>query len=59
MFPSELRELRYNVVDVIKNKFVKRSDFILDVVDSMAKNVSDILKLPTFIEMQNSEIKNS
>ena len=43
------------VVDTIKNTFVKRSNFILDVVDGLAKNVSDILKLPTFIEMQNFE----
>lgn len=49
------RKFDSNVVDVIKNKFVKRSDFILDVVDNLAKNVSDILKLPTFIEMQNYE----
>lgn len=43
------------VVDSIKNKFVKRSNFILDVVDSMAKNVSEVLNLPTFIEMHNYE----
>ncbi len=43
------------VVDIIKNKFVNRSNFILDFVDSLAKNVSDVLKLPTFIEMQNYE----
>lgn len=42
-----------NVVDDIKNKFVSRSNFILDVVDGLAKNVSEVLKLPTFIEMQN------
>lgn len=41
------------VVDLIKDKFDRRSNFILDIVDSMAKNVSDVLKLPTFIEMQN------
>lgn len=44
-----------DVVDSIKNTFVKRSNFILDVVDDLAKNVSNILKLPTFIEMQNAE----
>lgn len=44
-----------DVVDSIKGKFVKRSNFILDVVDGIAKNVSDVLKLPTFIEMQNYE----
>jgi len=49
------RKFDSDVVDTIKNTFVKRSNFILDVVDGMAKNVSDILKLPTFIEMQNSE----
>lgn len=43
------------VVDLIKNKFVSRSNFILDVVDGLAKNVSDVLKLPTFIEMHNYE----
>jgi len=43
------------VVDLIKNKFVSRSNFILDVVDGLAKNVSDVLKLPTFIEMQKFE----
>lgn len=43
------------VVDSIKEKFDKRSNFILDVVDGLAKNVSDVLKLPTFISMQNSE----
>lgn len=43
------------VVDDIKNRFVKRSNFILDVVDGLAKNVSEVLKLPTFIEMQNAE----
>ncbi len=43
------------VVDSIKNKFVKRSNFILDVVDGLAKNMSDVLKLPTFVEMQNHE----
>ena len=50
-----------DVVDKIKNKFVSRSNFILDVVDSLAKNVSDVLKLPTFIEMHNYDnltIKN-
>lgn len=41
------------VVDTIKNKFVKRSNFILDVVDSLAKNVSEVLNLPTFFEMSN------
>lgn len=44
-----------NVVDDIKNKFVRRSNFILDVVDGLAKNVSEVLKLPTFIEMQNAQ----
>lgn len=44
-----------DVVDSIKEKFDKRSNFILDVVDGLAKNVSDVLKLPTFISMQNSE----
>lgn len=44
-----------DVVDDIKNRFVKRSNFILDVVDGLAKNVSEVLKLPTFIEMQNAE----
>jgi len=50
-----------DVVDDIKSKFVSRSNFILDIVDGLAKNVSDVLKLPTFIEMQNYEnltIKN-
>ena len=50
-----------DVVDDIKGKFVSRSNFILDIVDGLAKNVSDVLKLPTFIEMQNYEnltIKN-
>lgn len=42
-----------DVVDDIKGKFVSRSNFILDIVDSLAKNVSDVLKLPTFIEMHN------
>lgn len=49
------------VVDLIKDKFVNRSNFILDIVDGLAKNVSDVLKLPTFIEMQNYDnltIKN-
>ncbi|MGN0961092.1 MAG: heat-inducible transcriptional repressor HrcA [Christensenellales bacterium] len=49
------------VVDLIKEKFVSRSNFILDIVDGLAKNVSDVLKLPTFIEMQNYDnltIKN-
>ncbi|MBQ7352262.1 MAG: heat-inducible transcription repressor HrcA [Clostridia bacterium] len=43
------------VVDLIKNKFVGRSNFILDVVDTLAKNVCEVLKLPTFIEMHNYE----
>lgn len=47
------RKFDSDVVDVIKQRFEKRSTFILDVVDGLAKNVSDILKLPTFIEMQN------
>lgn len=49
------------VVDLIKDKFINRSNFILDIVDGFAKNVSDVLKLPTFIEMQNYDnlvIKN-
>lgn len=49
------------VVDLIKDKFVSRSNFILDIVDGFAKNISDVLKLPTFIEMQNYDnltIKN-
>lgn len=41
------------VVDTIRNKFVKRSNFILDVVDSLAKNVSEVLNLPTFFKMTN------
>ena len=49
------RKFDSKVVDDIKNKFVKRSNFILDVVDGLAKNVSDVLKLPTFIEMQNAD----
>lgn len=55
------KEFDSDVVDKIKNKFVSRSNFILDVVDSLAKNVSDVLKLPTFIEMHNYDnltIKN-
>ncbi len=55
------KEFDSDVVDKIKNKFVTRSNFILDVVDGLAKNVSDVLKLPTFIEMHNYEnltIKN-
>lgn len=50
-----------DVVDLIKDKFVSRSNFILDIVDGLAKNVSEVLKLPTFIEMQNYDnltIKN-
>lgn len=47
------KEFDSDVVDKIKNKFVNRSNFILDVVDGLAKNVSDVLKLPTFIEMHN------
>lgn len=50
-----------NVVDLIKNRFVSRSNFILDVVEELAKNVSDVLKLPTFVEMKNYDnltIKN-
>ncbi len=49
------RKFDNKIVDDIKNKFVKRSNFILDVVDGLAKNVSEVLKLPTFIEMQNAE----
>ena len=49
------RKFDSKIVDDIKNKFVKRSNFILDVVDGLAKNVSEVLKLPTFIEMQNAE----
>ena len=55
------KEFDSDVVDKIKNKFVTRSNFILDVVDGLAKNVSDVLKLPTFIEMHNYDnltIKN-
>jgi len=55
------KDFNSDVVDNIKNKFVSRSNFILDVVDSLAKNVSDVLKLPTFIEMKHYEnltIKN-
>lgn len=54
-------EFDTEVVDLIKNKFVSRSSFILDVVDGLAKNISEVLKLPTFIEMQNYDnlvIKN-
>lgn len=50
-----------DIVDDIKSKFVSRSNFILDIVDTLAKNVSDVLKLPTFIEMhhyENLTIKN-
>ncbi len=50
------RKFDSRVVDDIKNKFVKRSNFILDVVDGLAKNVSEVLKLPTFIEMQNASM---
>ena len=49
------------VVDDIKGRFINRSNFILDIVDGLAKNVSDVLKLPTFIEMhhyENLTIKN-
>lgn len=49
------RSFDKDIVEDIKNKFVKRSNFILDIVDGLAKNVSEILKLPTFIEMQNYE----
>lgn len=49
------RKFDNKIVDDIKNKFVKRSNFILDVVDGLAKNVSEVLRLPTFIEMQNAE----
>lgn len=49
------RKFDSEVVDDIRNKFVRRSDFILDVVDGLAKNVSEVLKLPTFIEMQNAK----
>lgn len=42
-----------DVVDDIKNRFINRSNFIMDIVDGLAKNVSDVLKLPTFIEMSN------
>lgn len=55
------KEFDSDVVDKIRNKFVTRSNFILDVVDALAKNVSDVLKLPTFIEMHNYDnliIKN-
>lgn len=47
------RKFDNDVVDTIRNKFERRSNFILDVVDGLAKNVSDVLKLPTFISMQN------
>ena len=47
------RKFDSDVVDSIKNKFEMRSNFILDVVDGLAKNVSEVLKLPTFISMQN------
>ena len=47
------RKFDSKVVDSIKSKFERRSNFILDVVDGLAKNVSEILKLPTFIEMHN------
>ena len=49
----ESRKFDNEVVDSIKQKFEKRSNFILDVVDGLAKNVSEVLKLPTFISMQN------
>ena len=58
---SKINKFVSDVVDKIKNKFVTRSNFILDVVDGLAKNVSDVLKLPTFIEMHNYDnltIKN-
>ncbi len=51
----ESRKFDSEVVDDIRNRFVRRSDFILDVVDGLAKNVSEVLKLPTFIEMQNAK----
>ena len=50
------RKFDSRVVDDIKNKFVRRSNFILDVVDGLAKNVSEVLKLPTFIEMKNASM---
>lgn len=52
---SLLRSRKFDekIVDEIKTKFDKRSNFILDVVDGLAKNVSEVLKLPTFVEMQN------
>lgn len=49
----QARKFDNDVVDSIKEKFERRSNFILDVVDGLAKNVSEVLKLPTFISMQN------
>lgn len=40
------------VIDKVKNKFVKRSDFILEVLDGIAKNVGEIIEYPTFVQMK-------
>ncbi|MBO7218662.1 MAG: heat-inducible transcription repressor HrcA [Clostridia bacterium] len=40
------------LIDEIKNKFVSRSNFILDVLDDLAKDVSDTIKYPIFLELK-------
>lgn len=38
-------------VDMVKDKFVRRSAFILDIVDDIAKSVGKIVDYPTFVTL--------
>lgn len=36
----------------VENKFKKRSAFLIEVIDEIAKNISDIVELPTFVQLR-------
>lgn len=48
----EGKEFKIGEIENIENKFVKRSSFLLEVLDDLAKKINEIVEYPTFVQLK-------
>lgn len=48
----EGKELKIGEIEHVENKFVKRSSFLLEVLDDLAKKINEIVEYPTFVQLK-------
>ena len=48
----EGKEFKVGEIENIEDKFVKRSSFLLEVLDDLAKKINEIVEYPTFVQLK-------